>query len=198
MSNKVREGQHHVPRFSEIDGAGVTAILVVSAIFYFAALRPMLDQREQAAAQQRQLAMQAQKASDAATALHTAQDRLELVQKQIAENPQKLEPLRALNNRLAGITAAATARQLDIADIRPGSALNGAHYTTVPIAISGSGSFANCVRYLHDLHEKFGDTAVTGVRLTGGAQDQASTTAAPLTFRFELRWYAAATARRPS
>src|SRR5206468_7175544 len=51
MSSKMREGQRHVPRFSQIDGAGVTAIVVMSAIFYFAALRPVLDPHEQAAAQ---------------------------------------------------------------------------------------------------------------------------------------------------
>jgi len=186
-------GQHHVPRWSEIDGGGIVAIIVLSAIFYFAALDPVMQRREAAEAQQRMLVAQAQKAADAAIALHTAQDRLAEVQQAIAQSPQKLEPLRALNNRLAGITAAATARQLDIADIRPGAATAGAHYTTVPIAISGSGSFANCVRYLHDLHRSFGDTAVIGVRLMSNGQD-APATSATLTFHLDLRWYAAGAA----
>jgi Tfp pilus assembly protein PilO len=190
MSKPNETGQHHVPRWSEIDGAGVVAIIVLSAIFYFAALNPMMQKRDAAEAQRLLLAAQAEKATDAAAALHAAQDRLLLVQKQIAESPQKLEPVRALNNRLAGITAAATARQLDIADIRPGAAAVGLHYTTVPIAISGSGSFADCVRYLHDLHRKFGDTAVIGVRLIGNAQD-ATPTSALLAFHLDLRWYAA-------
>src|SRR4051812_9909360 len=113
------DGRQGVPRFSEIDGAGIVAVIVLSAIFYFVAFAPTMQRRESSAAQRQLLANQTQKAADAAAALHTAQDRLAAAQKQISDNPQKLEPVRALNNRLAGITAAATARKLELADIRP-------------------------------------------------------------------------------
>ncbi len=94
--------------------------------------------------------------------------------------------MRALNNRLARVAALATGRGLDIADIRPGAASFGSHCTTVPISLTGSGSFDNCVRYLHQLREQFRDTAVISVKLNGNPEDAL----APASFQLELRWYA--------
>jgi Tfp pilus assembly protein PilO len=179
---------HRLSRWNQIDAAGIGAILAMVGLLYFAALRPMMDHRDAVAVQRQLLDAQDQKAADAAASLKTARQRLSDVQRQIADNPQKLEPLRALNNRLAKITTAAAGQGLDLTDIRPGSASVAQHYTTVPITLTGAGSFRNCVRYLHTLHERFGDIAVVSVKITGTPSD----TSKPATFQLDLRWYAAA------
>jgi Tfp pilus assembly protein PilO len=189
MSTKTTgNGSIGVRRWSEIDGAGFVAVVVMTMIFYFAALKPVLDARAIADAQRVELNAQEERASQAAASLQTARQRFEVIRKAIADNPLKLEPLRALNNRLARITAAATARGLEIADIRPSAAVSGTHYMTVPIALNGSGTFRATVGYLHDLHEQFGDIAVTSVKLAAANAQEVQ--GGGITFQLELLWHA--------
>jgi len=184
MSSKNRFND--VPALSEIDGAGASLLVVLTVIFYFAAFRPLLDRQRSEVAQQHELEIQRIKAEQASLGLQSARDHLASIRGAISDSPQKLAPVRALNDRLAGITALATAGGLDLADIRPGVVAAAAHYTTVPISLVGTGRFQDCVRYVHELHQRFSDTTVTALRLSGNPEDPASSS-----FQFELRWYAA-------
>jgi Tfp pilus assembly protein PilO len=176
-----------VPKVSEIDGAGLAVLAGLTILFYFAALKPLLDRQRIEVSQARELEIQHAKADQLSQSLLSAREHLAMIQSAVADSPQKLEPVRALNDRLARITALATARGLDIADIRPGAVAASVHYTTVPISLVGAGGFPNCVRYLHQLHEQFGDTTVTALKLSGTPEDPNT----PPAFQFELRWYAA-------
>jgi Tfp pilus assembly protein PilO len=172
---------------SEIDGVGFAVMVGLSILFYFGALKPQLDRQRIERIQERELEIQHAKADQLSHSLDSAREHLATIQSAIADSPQKLEPVHALNDRLASITALATARGLDIADIRPGAVATAVHYTTVPISLVGAGSFPNCVRYLHQLHEQFSDTTVTALKMSGTSEDSTS----PPAFQFELRWYAA-------
>jgi Tfp pilus assembly protein PilO len=178
---------NEVPLVSEIDGAGIVVLIGLFILFYFTALKPLLERRQMEQVQQQELELQRTKADLSAQALQTASEHLKTIKAAISDSPQKLEPVKALNDRLARIAALATARGLDIADIRPGDVAAAVHYTTVPISLTGTGGFPNCVRYMHELHQQFSDTTVTSMRLTGNPDDL---TAAG-TFQLELRWYAA-------
>jgi Tfp pilus assembly protein PilO len=183
----LKKSQNGIAMVSEIDGAGAVALIVLSVLFYFAAMKPLLDRAHAEEAQRQELELRRAKAEQSALALQATTERLSELRSAIANNPQKLEPVRALNDRLGKIAALATARGLDIGDIRPGAVSVGERYSTVPISLVGTGKFQNCVRYMHDVQQKFGDTTVTAVKLTG-TPDESSGTAA---FQFELRWYAA-------
>jgi Tfp pilus assembly protein PilO len=176
-----------VPLVSEIDGAGIVVLIGLFVLFYFAALKPLLERRKMEQVQQQELELHRTKADISAQALQTASDHLKTIKALISDSPQKLEAVKALNDRLARIAALATARGLDIADIRPGDVAVAVHYTTVPISLTGTGSFPNCVRYMHELHQQFSDTTVTSMRLTGNPDDLTASG----TFQLELRWYAA-------
>jgi Tfp pilus assembly protein PilO len=173
-------------RFTEIDGIGLLAIAGLSALFYFAALQPLLAHQKSAEAEQQELQIQKNKVADVATDLQTANARLAEQRKIIADNPLKLESIDGLNNRLARITALATAGGLEISDLHPAAPVNGTQYSTVPMELTGTGGFASCVRYLHDLHEQLPDTTCTGIRLTGTPDSPSAAH-----FIFELSWHAA-------
>jgi Tfp pilus assembly protein PilO len=175
-----------LPQFTEIDGLGLLAVAALSALFYFVGIGPLLEHQKAAAAQQQELQMKQIAAAAAATDLQTANARLADQRKLIADNPLKLQSLADLNNRLARITALATAGGLDIANLHPQAPIDGTQYATVPMELAGTGGFADCVRYLHDLHEQLPDTTCTAVRLSGSAD-----TPAPAHFIFELNWHAA-------
>ncbi len=173
-------------RFTEIDAMGLLAIAGLSALFYFAALGPLLAHQKSAAAEQQELQIQKNKVAEVAADLQMANVRLADQRKLIADNPLKLESIDGLNNRLARITALATAGGLEISNLLPSTPINGSQYSTVPMQLTGTGGFASCVRYLHDLHEQLPDTACTAVKLTGTPG-----TTAPANFVFELSWHAA-------
>lgn len=175
-----------LPRFTEIDGIGLLAVVGLSAIFYFAGVGPLLDHQKTAAAEQQELQMKQIAAADAAVDLQTANARLADQRKLISDNPLKLESIADLNNRLARITSLATAGGLDIANLQPQAPIDGTQCATVPMELTGTGGFADCVRYLHDLHEQLPDTTCTAVKLSGSAE-----TPAPAHFVFELNWHAA-------
>jgi Tfp pilus assembly protein PilO len=177
---------HRPPIFSEIDALGLLALAGLSVLFYFLVLLPMLTGQKTLAAEQQELQVQKNKAAAVAADLQAANTRLASQRKLIADNPMKLESIGELNNRLARITALATVGGLDIADLRPAAPVNGTQYTTVPMELTGAGGFANCVRYLHELHEQLPDTSCTSVKLTGTPESPAAAH-----FEFELSWHAA-------
>jgi Tfp pilus assembly protein PilO len=174
-----------LPRFTEIDGIGLLVAAGLSALFYFAGIGPLLEHQKAAVAAQQELQMKQIAASDAAVDLQTANARLADQRKLIADNPLKLQSIADLNNRLARITAMATAGRLDIANLQPHAPIDGTQYATVPMELTGTGGFADCVRYLHDLHQELPDTTCTAVRLSGSADTSAAH------FVFELNWHAA-------
>jgi Tfp pilus assembly protein PilO len=176
-----------IPLVSEIDGAGIVVLIGLFVLFYFAAFKPLLERQRMEQVQQQELELQRTRADLSAQALQTASEHLKTIKAAISDSPQKLEPAKALNDRLARIAALATARGLDIVDIRPGEVAAAVHYTTVPISLVGTGGFPNCVRYMHEMHQQFSDTTVTSMRLSGNPDDASASG----TFQFELRWYAA-------
>jgi Tfp pilus assembly protein PilO len=180
------KSSQQTPKFTQVDAIGSLAVVGLSALFYFAALAPLLAHQKTADAEQDGLQIAKSKVAEVAVELQTANARLASQRKLIADNPLKLESIGELNNRLARITALATAGGLDIAGLRPNTPVNGAQYATVPMELTGTGGFANCVRYLHELHEQLPDTTCTAVRLTGTPENPAAAH-----FVFELSWHAA-------
>jgi Tfp pilus assembly protein PilO len=176
---------HRLARFTEIDGIGLLAIAALSALFYFAGLQPLLEHQKTVADEQQELQMKQIKAADAAQELQSASARLASQRKLIADNPLKLQSIGDLNSRLARITTLATTGGLDITDLHPSAPVEGTQYATVPMELTGTGGFADCVRYLHDLHEQLPDTTCTAVLLSGSAQNSAAH------FVFQLDWHAA-------
>jgi Tfp pilus assembly protein PilO len=172
-------------QFTEVDAIGLLALAGLTALFYFAGLQPMLERQKNVAAQQQELLLKQIQAADAALSLQSATARLATQRKLIADNPLKLQSISDLNNRLARITALATAGGLDIANLQPQAAIDGTQYATVPMELTGTGGFIDCVRYLHDLHEQLPDTTCTAVRLSGSAD-----TPATAHFTFQLDWHA--------
>jgi hypothetical protein len=109
------------------------------------------------------------------------------VEQRLVESPLRLQPVSAVNQRLALITELASEQKLKLNEIQPGKAVHGNHYDTVPILITGSGNYRTVAAFLHRLHTTFPDTGVSAFSLSGSP----ATPDAAATFRFSLAWYAA-------
>lgn len=159
--------------------------LLLSAAAYWGGLRPMIQERREQRAQQQQLREQHQQLQERSRQLQQLRQQLALTEQAVASEPLRLEPLTALNQRVAQITGLAGRCGLEVDQIRPGASVAGVHYYTVPIHIEGRGEFHAGVDFLHRLHESLPDVAVPVLSLQGrGAGGSPA-------FRFELTWYAA-------
>lgn len=169
-----------------IDAAAVVACVVLTAAVFFAGLRPLMRQREVRVQQRQQLVAHREEVAQVTTTLGAMRQQMITAEQKIAHNTLRLEPLDALNQRVAHITELAGRCGLRIERIRPGTSVAGEHYHTIPIAVAGSGSFQDSTAFIHTLHQTLPDVAVRSLGLEGRPGG-----AAPPTFRFELTWYAA-------
>jgi Tfp pilus assembly protein PilO len=170
-----------------IDGAGLAALVLLSAMMFFVGVRPMLQQQAAYRDRMNQLLSERQRASDLTGSLNEMRHQLMTTEQAIASYPLRLEPLSHLNQRLSQITELASASGLEVTQLEPREGVAGAHYITVPIRVVGQGSFQTSTRFLHRLYEQLPDTAVAAVDLSG----RPGASAMPATFAFDLLWYAA-------
>lgn len=109
------------------------------------------------------------------------------IEQDLAHDQLSLQGIGHLNRRLALIVDSAVASDIILNETRSGTITAGQMYQTVPISLTGSGSYPGFAAYLRRLHERLPDTCVVSFELSGnpGRQDT------PGRFRYDLLWYAA-------
>jgi Tfp pilus assembly protein PilO len=170
-----------------IDAVGLVACVAIALVAYFAAIGPLLRQGTANQARHRQLAVQRQRAAAAgATVRHLKQ---ELAAVRALQPQDVLQPAQMgrTTSRLKQITSLAQARGLEIKGVEPGVSRQEAEYQAMPLRLTGTGNYRGCVEFIHDLRTALHDTTVTGLRLSGTPDAPG----APVTFDFDLCWYAA-------
>jgi Tfp pilus assembly protein PilO len=168
-----------------MDAAGLAVVLGLTAIAYFGQISPTLSRHEQAQAQVTQLASEQANSKELERSLLTMKDRLDVVQRADNGASLRLEPLSALNQRLAKLTDLAAASGLQVDAIESGATSNLERYSTVAIRISGRGTYRNCAAMLRQLRSATPDVGVVSFQMASAAVS-ADTTA---TFLFELLWH---------
>jgi Tfp pilus assembly protein PilO len=171
----------------QIDIAGIVVCLLLTALAYVLVLRPVARDRATLAALRGDIGS----TERAKASIETSQLRLEsdlaAVRGEVEASPVKLAPATKLNLRLARIERSAQESGLLIDETRSSAVVMGERYDTVPIEVSGRGSYPDCARFLHRLQRDLPDVEVLGFELSA-SPDEAR---ARPTFRFDLAWYAA-------
>ena len=160
---------------------GLLTLLVVSAGFW-----PILESRAETAQQREALVLKRDEAKQLGVTLAAMRHRLTRVERAAAEEPLQLERVDRLNHRLGRLTDLADRAGLAIDSIEPGEPVASDYYVTVPIAVSGRGSYDAARAFLNALHSQVVDLSVAGMNLSGAATGAETEP----TFSFELRWYA--------
>ncbi len=111
------------------------------------------------------------------------------IEQDLADDRLSLQGIGHLNRRLALIVDSAVASDIVLNETRSGTITAGQMYQTVPISLTGTGSYPGFAAYLRRLHERLPDTCVVSFELSGrpGREDT------PGRFRYDLLWYAAPT-----
>ena len=148
-----------------IDAAGLGVCLVISIAFYVLGVAPLIQRSAdiQDSIQERQ--HQEQTKADLARSHNQLKQRLEQVQKELNEAGIQLQPMSRLNEYLAQLTNLATQNGLSLHEIKSGKPVTLKHYRSIPIHLSGMGTYQNSVSFLHSLNEKFPDIRVFGLNL---------------------------------
>ena len=92
--------------------------------------------------------------------------------------------MRQLNQRLSELADFSQKAGLDMQDVRPGSLIRAARFSQMPIHVSGTGTYPACTAFFHDLHQRFGDMAVSSFDLRNGNAPNA-----PAGFTFDIVWF---------
>lgn len=170
-----------------IDAGGAAFFLAVTALVYFAGIRPSLSKRAHAAGNRARLRDQRLECTETSDLAAELQSQLLDTQKALATNAIRLQPASRVNQRVAGIADLATKTKLKIDDVRLGSGSRASRYTAVPITLAGTGTYHTCITFLHALNKTYPDTCVSTSDISSDPGDPTGVA----TFKFELLWYAA-------
>lgn len=171
----------------QIDVGGVTACMILTALAYVGVVRPVASERAALATLRGEVAAEERKENAIQTAQRRIESELALVRGELEASPVRLEAVAKLNQRLARIEKTAEESGLLIHKTSSSEAVSGNRYDTVPIEVSGSGTYPDCARFLHRLKQDLPEVEVLGFELSASPGEPRARPA----FRFDLAWYAA-------
>ncbi len=166
-------------------GAGICAVLTGIAVLMV--VMPVVRKQSDQAALRADVNQQRQLAARFDESQRLLRKELDFVREELASSQLRLQPTQYLNTRMALIVELASGSSIVIDETRSGTVKAGPRYQTVPIHLSGTGSYSDSASFLHQLHLTLPDTGVVGFELSGKPDNPET----PATFRFDLIWYAA-------
>lgn len=134
-----------------IDIVGAAIVLAIGAIAYWAAIVPMNNSRQVLAEQRKSLQSSEKTIRETRTAAASLRQEFSQLRAAIAANPVKLGAPSGVNSEISHLTELATGLGLKVAEIQPGEATYSRQYGTVPIHLTGSGSFGAWTGFAHRL-----------------------------------------------
>ena len=173
---------------NQIDTAGILACVILAMLGYFFGIHPLLRQQESLHARQSRLDAQNDQARELTDALGKLKGKLSFVRQALASSPVRLESDYRLNPRIAAIAELVSDCGMRINEIRPGVLKSEQRFKTMPISVSGSGSYPGCILLLKRLKQAFPDTAIESFKILSNTSDPR----AGAQYQVDLLWYVAA------
>lgn len=170
-----------------IDVLGLLACALLTGVAYVAVVSPVLQKHSERSALRAQLAEKHDRTISLSQMERQLGGQVAQLREDLALSEVRLEPPQYLNTRMALIVELASATGIVINETRAGEVRPGERYQTVPIFISGSGSYSKSAAFIHVLRNRLPDTGVVGFELSGNPGRAGATGA----FRFQLIWYVA-------
>ena len=149
----------------KVDAAGLGACLVISIASYALGVAPLIQRSAEIRDSIQERQREEQTKADLARSHNQLKQRLGQVQKELAEAAIQLQPMSRLNEYLAQLTNLATQNGLSLHEIKPGQPVSLKHYRSIPIHLSGTGTYQDSVLFLNSLNKKFPDIRVFTLNL---------------------------------
>lgn len=174
-------------RLTGIDAAGAGVIAALSAGVYFGVVTPAAQRQSDVADDRARLEEVEQALVKTENQRREAEAQVARLDELIRDRRITLEPVSALNERIAAISALATEQGVNLVEIRSGSPEPLGAVIGVPVHLAGSARYDAMTRFVHTLHERFPDVAVRSLELVGTPTEPGSTAS----FKAYLKWRAA-------
>ena len=176
-----------LPAVLKIDALGIGGAAVITAVAVAVGMGPtFLSQRPSRERQAADLTRLKQEAAVLDRDTEAARTHIARLTEQVKE-AVPLRPADRVNDRLREITALAKTHSITLNQVTPAKAEAEAKYRLVPIKVTGAAPYGAVSRFIHELHEKFRDTAVTSFDLKAPPSDNPP----KADFTLNLAWYAA-------
>ena len=177
-------GKTHYGYIHAIGGGCCLALTVAG---YLLVARPVIQTQLEQASLSAELLGHQQKLAELDQDERILENQRYRIEQELAQDRLSLQGVKHLNRRLALIVDSAVASDIVLNETRSGTITDGQMYQTVPISLTGTGTYPGFAAYLRRLHERLPDTCVVSFELSGnpGREDT------PGRFRYDLLWYAA-------
>ena len=175
------------PETWKVDGVGALILIALSAAGYLLGASPLLARHASVQEQQLELVAARGKSAEVQTSLARVQQQLAVAQGLLAASPLRLQPATILNQRLASVTGLAGQGGVGLDDVQPGKSVAGPQYDTLPIHVTGTGSFPAFTALVHRLRQEFPDTGISSFNISGTPQEAD----VGAKFSMDLLWYTA-------
>lgn len=174
-------------RYWHIDAVGAAICAALTVLGFLLVVQPALQARMDQTSLRSEVEELQRQILELDGAKQLLGEELSRLEKQLAADRLKLQRTDYLNTRMALIIESASNSGIVIDKTRSGAAREAPLFQTVPIFLSGTGTYPGCAVFLRELHERLPDTGVVSFELTGDP----GRPGAPARFRFSLVWYAA-------
>lgn len=171
----------------QVDAMAAAVICLGAGVWYFAGLSPLVEARATRQNLETELAGEKDALQKQSALIKRREQMLEEAKAQILASRVQLLPPDQINQQVAKLTEMASGIGLSIDEIKPLGPAPQERFTTVPIKVSGVGSYEAVTKFMERLRSDFHDTGVSGFAL-GGSPEKPDEI---LKFELNLVWYAA-------
>lgn len=171
----------------QVDALGVAVCAAVVAVWYFAGYTPLAEARAERVATKELAAAKGEELEHLERMGRGHQESLKRTKAVRESMAVKLESPEQLLSRVSMLSRAAADSGLVLDEIKPGTVTLHERFSTVPIRMSGTGTYAAGAEFLHGLRGAFPDIGMVGMDLRGEPEQVEK----PSKFVFSLVWYAA-------
>jgi Tfp pilus assembly protein PilO len=171
----------------------VAICTVIGALFWFAAMKPLLARRAQRVALKEQLAVQQQLVQQSEGRLSLLRRQSEQTHAQLADHPIQLDPPVHLNQLLDDLATMVQESSLRIDGVQPGQTRREHYFQMIDIHLEGIGSYPRCAAFMYHLYERCPDLRIRSFDLT-----TADMSGMQARFKLDLVWHTQLTDVQPA
>lgn len=167
--------------------AGVLCCTLLTAGAYMTAIQPVLDAQIAQRSQQAELLEQQRIAGELDKRVAQIHREVAMVNEELERSQLELESAGRINQRIAELTEIANDVGLTLQQIDPGQKHSERLFDMVPIELAGISDFRQYLLFLHRLHARFSDIAVSEFQIIGTPENPAE----GARFHLTLCWFTA-------
>jgi hypothetical protein len=184
-----------LPRFKHprVDAGACGALALIGLLVFWVGIRPIFDAEDK----QRQLGGQLTESRHQLSARREEYSQvnmaIEATRERLKRSAVVLHTADGLAARQEEVSRAVVNAGIELEQLMVGTAVRGSLLDTIPLHLSGKGTFPQVVAIMHELRTEFPDMAITSFQMSGAGTVAGTSEKSEPTVRFllDIAWYTA-------